>query len=340
LLILTALAVLPYRRWRLAAVLVGVAALFHASFLLHTAFIAGFLMLYLFFRGEKRSAFWVGGLYAVIVAPLAVYILTQMMDPFSSQANQILAQYRVPHHTLPARWWDLTEWAHTFIVALAVGLLLWRGKGLLRWLPAAIALYLALGIGYVALSGNLNVAILMPWRASGYLYAVAQLTVLTAGIFGVVKVLNLLHKHADSFIFVLSAALLCMGIFTYGVFNTLEENFKDLSSYDSYSFFIQIRDETPPDSMFITPLDEVSFRLAAQRPVYVDWKSHPYKGKEVLEWWQRVQFVEGFYAPQTENRQQLCQSVEADYYILQTAMRSQSEPVVLFGENLVLVACP
>jgi len=339
-LILTALAVLPYRRWRLAAVLLGVAALFHASFLLHTAFITGFLLLYLFFNGEKRTAFWVAGLYAVIVAPLAIYIITQMMDPFSAQANQILAQYRVPHHTLPARWWDLNEWAHTFIVALAVGLLVWRGKGVLRWLPAAITLYIALGIGYVALSGDLNVAILMPWRASGYLYSVAQLTVLTAGIFGIVKVLNLLHKNADSFVFVLSAALLCTGIFTHGAFSVLQGNYKDLSNYDSYSFFMQIREETPPDSLFIAPLDEVSFRLAAQRPVYVDWKSHPYKGEEVLEWWQRVQFVEAFYAPDTENRQQLCQSVGADYYLLQTAMRSQSETVVLANKNLVLVACP
>lgn len=340
-LILTALAVLPYRRWRLAAVLLGVAALFHASFLLHTGVITAFLVLFLLVNGEKRTAFQIGGLYTLFVLPLVIYLLTQMTDPFTAEANRILALYRVPHSTLPSKWWTASGWPHVIVVAVALGVLAWKGQGVLRWLPAIIGGYIALGAVYVALSGNLNVAILMPWRASGYLYTLSQLTVLTAGVCLVVKVLDRLHQNAGNFFVILPLVFLCLGVYSFGMFSILETKYADITTDEEYPFYLQIREETEPDALVITPRGETAFRLAAQRPQYVDWKSHPYKGEDVLEWWDRIGFVDAFYAPETTaaERKQLCRSVGADYYILKT-QPAAIEQVVVSYRQWSLVPCP
>jgi hypothetical protein len=72
----------------------------------------------------------------------------------------------------------------------------------------------------------------------------------------------------------------------------------------------------------------------------VDWKSNPYAGEEVLEWWRRVAFVKEFYSLDASNRQQFCQTAAADYYILDAAVRSPTEPVALQWQNWVLISCP
>src|SRR5690606_14485235 len=45
-----------------------------------------------------------------------------------------------------------------------------------------------------------------------------------------------------------------------------------------------------PDSF-----DFQRFRIVTGAPVVVDWKSHPYRDTEVLEWWSRIEAVRAFY---------------------------------------------
>lgn len=336
-LIFTGLVLLPYRRWRWAAALWGIAALFHASFLIHTGVLAGCLALFLFFKEDRRTAFEVVGIYAAFVLPLVIYILTQMTGPFTAQANEILALNRVPHHALPSRWWDWTESAHTVIVVLALALLAWKGTGVLRWLPAVVAGYVAIGIAVVVWRENLTIAILMPWRASGVLYAVAQLTVLTAGVYGIIKVLSLLHLRAGDFFLIVPVALVCLGISNHGLFTVLESEYEDISTYELYPFYRQIQQHTEPDALVITPQNQMPFRLAAQRAQYADWKSHPYQGTQVLAWWQRIAFLQDFYAEASSaaQRQTMCRSVGADYYMLQILQNDQEQ--MFDGENAAVL---
>jgi hypothetical protein len=104
-------------------------------------------------------------------------------------------------------------------------------------------------------------------------------------------------------------------------------------------FMQLIEQQTPPDSVLLTPLED-DYRLGARRAVYVDWKSHPYLGAEVLEWWQRVEFVRQFYTLDATARQQACQTAGVDYYVVQAAAHSEPEPVVISWEEWRLVPCP
>jgi hypothetical protein len=48
--------------------------------------------------------------------------------------------------------------------------------------------------------------------------------------------------------------------------------------------------------LYLIPSEMEEFRLAAQVPVFVDWKSIPYKDVEVLEWHRRLQLSRKFYS--------------------------------------------
>jgi hypothetical protein len=49
------------------------------------------------------------------------------------------------------------------------------------------------------------------------------------------------------------------------------------------------------DDTYLIPLNFEDFRLAAGVPVFVDWKSHPYRDSELLEWYERVRLARAFY---------------------------------------------
>jgi hypothetical protein len=40
------------------------------------------------------------------------------------------------------------------------------------------------------------------------------------------------------------------------------------------------------------PLDFEQFRIKSGRPIFVDWKSHPFKDLEVIEWKRRIEVAE------------------------------------------------
>lgn len=339
-LIFTALALMPYRRWRWSAALLGIAGLMHASYLIHSGALAGVMVLYLWVKGQRDEAFRVTGIYAAFVLPLVVYIATQLTDSQTAAANLILALERVPHHTQPTRWWEGTDTVHTAVIVASAALLWWKDRGLTRWAILATTLYVGIGIGLVLWTENPSLAILMPWRASGYLYAVSQLVMLTAGLVIIVKVLSRWPLFADSILLILPVALLIWSAMENGVFSVLAEEYENTATQAAYPFMERIRQETPADAVLLIPLRDGDYRLGAQRPIFVDWKSHPYKGSEVLDWWRRVEFVRAFYNLPASERQQGCQTAEADFYVLEEAQLGKTEQLVISWENLILVRCP
>jgi hypothetical protein len=338
-LIFTALALIPYKRWRWSAALLGIAGLFHASFLIHSGVLAWLIALHLWISGDRREAIWIAGIYTACVLPLVIYILTQMTDPQTATANLIIATERVPHHTQPTRWWDITDWWHLGIILVSGVLLLWKDHGLLRWAFLLTTTYVFLGIGGVVWTKNASLAILIPWRASGYLYNTAQLVFLTAGLSLLFSLLKHWPQAATLILTAIPLALLLWGAVDNGIYTVLAEEYQDTTTQEEYPFMQLIEDQTPEDAILLIPLREGDYRLGAKRSVYVDWKSHPYRGSEVLEWWNRVSFVEAFYSLTGSDRQQACQTAGVDYYVLEASAHQESEPVDLAWGEWLLISC-
>ena len=312
----------------------------HASYLIHSGILAGLMVAFLWFTGRRNDAFWAAGLYAALVLPLVVYIATQLTDPYTSAANQLLAIERVPHHTQPDRWWDTTDAFHVGVIGLAAALIWWKDRGFSRIAVLATTFYVGIGVAAVVLTNNPNLAILMPWRASGYLYTIAQLAVLTAGLLFLIKVLERWPRFATSLVIFVPLVLLLWGTVENGLFSVLESEYADTTTQPQYPFMLQIQQNTPENAVLLTPLRDGDYRLGAQRAVYVDWKSHPYKGTQVLDWWERVEFIREFYTLDAPERQQACRDAGADFYVLGAENLGEPEQPAISWETLALVPCP
>jgi hypothetical protein len=56
---------------------------------------------------------------------------------------------------------------------------------------------------------------------------------------------------------------------------------------------------TGKDSVFLIPPDLDGFRLSSRRAVVVDWKSTPFAGTQLEEWYRRIDAVSGMTHPRT-----------------------------------------
>ena len=93
-----------------------------------------------------------------------------------------------------------------------------------------------------------------------------------------------------------------LGLIIYPVYRGYEYQQKYDSSYrvnkirDAMDY---VRQTMKPGDVYLIPPDDAEFddfRLYTGAPIFINWKSHPYKDTEVLEWYRRLQLAEKFYA--------------------------------------------
>lgn len=75
-------------------------------------------------------------------------------------------------------------------------------------------------------------------------------------------------------------------------------------------------------NLYLIPPDVEWFRLAARVPIFVDFKSHPYKDTEVIEWFNRVEIAKDFYASSGDTACSILQNISNKYGITHVISRS------------------
>jgi len=69
------------------------------------------------------------------------------------------------------------------------------------------------------------------------------------------------------------------------------------------------------NALYLVPPQFDHFRLAAAAPILVDKKSHPFKDDEVLEWYERLQISESYYAASAEQRCPILDEISERYHV-------------------------
>jgi len=64
-----------------------------------------------------------------------------------------------------------------------------------------------------------------------------------------------------------------------------------------------------PKGVYLVPLDFEQFRIKSGRPIFVDWKTHPFKDVEVIEWKRRIEV-----ANRTFDYLRKCRQVKSDEF--------------------------
>jgi hypothetical protein len=267
-----------------AAVLASsLAATAHSTYLLSAAVLTLCYLACLVRDRQYRTAAKMGGLSVLTVVPVVVYGL-MVFGPSSveafSLANSIMAHERFPHHTEIERWFDDSAVAQIALVCAAIVLLSTSRLGTI--LAVALVSSITLTLAQVLLASD-SLALLFPWRTSVWLVPISMTVLLSYGV-SFLFVASGWVRVPRSWLAVGATALILAsagyGARQMAVWHSTLPNEADLFGF--------VRSNLRTGQVWLIPIHLQTFRLATGAPIFVDYKSHPYKDVEVLEWKQRL----------------------------------------------------
>jgi hypothetical protein len=246
-------------RGRLAVVLAAAAAWFHASYALPCVVLTA---LY----GWRDRRLW--ALSATLLVPLAALVIWRFGggDP---RAQALLVETRIPHHTLVRRWLHSSLWLQGALVAAGIAVAR-RTRGPM---VAILAVGATLTLVQVA-TGSRGLALAFPWRVSVILVPLSTAAILS----------RIPERRG---IAVVAGGLAAVAA-AYGLRWTLR-GAQDYHAAPETGLLAHVRATRRDADLYEIPTALSRFRLDAQARTFVDWKSHPYRASEVLEWWARIQ---------------------------------------------------
>jgi len=324
-LLIASIAAFAHGRISLAGACCCGAAIFHSTYLLPAAFLTLAYMVVLWRDGSRRGALLLGAGSLIAVLPVVVYNLRQFAPSSAeafSEAQHLLAQFRIPHHALIERWLDKTAVAQ--IVWITVGIVLTRGSRLFPVLLISGALGLALTL-VQAVTKSDTLALLFPWRISATLMPVASAVILArvSGLLGRLMEGNSAARRTSlQVVCIVAGVVMAIG---GGVMMALGTSY--LMSPDEVAVMDHVYDHGRSGEVYLLPIavpdlasaprgsfstsftpapragkdkhlitvDLQRFRLYTGAPIYVDFKAIPYKDTEVLEWRRRLRQIEEWY---------------------------------------------
>jgi hypothetical protein len=290
----------------------------HTTYLLSAAFLTVSYLLLLARNKRIQAALCVGLWALLLVVPVLAYNL-RTFAPTSPQtfveAQQLLAHVRIPHHAQVDRWLDGIAWAQIGWIVAAMALVL-RSR-LFFIMLICFVLSLALTLVQVG-TGNNTLALLFPWRVSSILVPIATAIVLTRLVQCRATwcvpsspwIARALHMTSIAILALVVAGGAFITYFGLGYRTNTEElrlleHIHDRKAEgEVYLLPVELPKLTAGKkgaaSLNFTPpprrstqkqnisVDLQQFRLFTGAPIYVDFKSIPYKDVEVLEWQQRL----------------------------------------------------
>ena len=325
-LLLTSLLAFHRNRPVLAGFLGSAAAVVHPTYLLPAALLDLTYMAVLYCRGRGRTGLVLGVVALLVVLPVVAYNLWAFAPSSADQfaeAQRLLAEVRIPHHAQVGRWLDAIALGQLAWLALALVLVRRTGLFPLLALPALASVLLT--VVQVA-AGSYTLALLFPWRVSAVLLPVATAVILFRLVNGAASWLGARAWRA-SWLGWAAFGLILTVVTAGGVVVTWkglgypmnEEEVPALEYVRRHSepgevYLLPVRippvgsgpkgsisaSFTPPPRSGkagnLIPVDLQRFRLFTGTPVFVDFKSIPYKDTEVLEWYRRMQQCQEWYA--------------------------------------------
>jgi hypothetical protein len=299
---------------------------------LHGTYLLGAALLVLSYLGLRwREAGWrpallLGTWSLVLVLPVVIYNAATFAPSSAAtfaEAQHLLAHVRIPHHAVPQRWFDFIAFLQ--IVWMAAALWLVRGSRLFAILGTVALGSLALTAVHLATDSD-TLALLFPWRTSAFLMPIATAVLLGKGVLGLCPWLSRLPAGRARAVEFGCAAVIGLLAAGGGVIMALGWGYH--TNTDELPMLDDVRANRHDDAVYMLPvsvpksnttvrgvtstnftpaprpdkdkhliaIDLQRFRLYAGEPIYVDFKSIPYRDVEVLEWYRRLMWAQQFYA--------------------------------------------
>jgi hypothetical protein len=295
-----------------ATVFTCLAGILHTTYLLSGAFIILGFQLYLVLDGKLKKAVLIGLLALLLVAPSVFYAAGNFQPSTSEgfkEAQEFLVKFRLPHHCLPSLWFDWVACLQIAWIFLSIFLLRKQKEVVVILFPFLLGALLT--ILQVATQNN-TLALLFPWRISSVLVPLATMVILAESMALLSPFISNLKPLLLSIIVMVTLALLGIAIPAFKIGFVINETENAILAHiktnktidDLYLIPVNVPNlaATTRGSLSsdfkpigkkttdtrIVPIDMQRFRLYAQAPLFIDFKSIPYKDEDVLEWHKRL----------------------------------------------------
>ena len=295
------------RGWAIASLLVATS--FHPTYLFSAGILTVIYMGITYWETrETRDPLFLGLGALIGVSPILWNTLTTFggtTPELSTQARKILIEFRIPHHAVFSEWFDASVLIKIGFVGLML-IILQRSKKqaistsagkftlpaklfhIILW-PSLIAVSLTL---VQALTQNVILALLFPWRLSSWLVPLSVSILVGGGVFWLFDRFKLERFPkwiaAVSLTITILFAIIGMAKFQISWEKKIYADDRPMMAYVSAN--------KQSGEVYLIPLKMQDFRLDTGAPAFIEFKSIPYKDVDVLEWRRRVDLVNNFYA--------------------------------------------
>lgn len=302
------------------------AATIHPTYLLGAATLA---LAYLVVTWvEKRNwgdVLLIAGFALLCATPILFYLLPNFaLAPASSsaQAHEILVNFRIPHHAQVRWWFDATALVKIMFVLLAIYLARKMGRMLIILSTLTLVAFSLTVVQVISESNAL--ALIFPWRISTFLVPISIALILANLVEWSFNRIKRLRGDNEKFVITGSLIIIAFAVLVGSVRLILD--FERKASEAERLMMAYVKENKSNGDIFLTPVKMQDFRLETGAPVYVDFKSIPYRNADVLEWYRRVQLADQFFNT-------------GDCQILQDILRSEKITRVV-TENYYPGPCP
>jgi hypothetical protein len=306
----------------MAVVCLAIAATFHASYLLSAAVLTCIYMGVILVKDKDyRRVLLLGTISFLLIIPALTYNVVNFRPTTRDLfvlAQSILVDWRIPHHAVVATWFGVSTLFQIVVIALAIYLVRHT-----RIFPILLGAFLAslMLTALQMLTGNKSLALLFPWRISTFLVPIASSLIL-AKIVSVIfqRLNNRIPSLVRPLQAVMLAVILVLGYL--GVQQTITLFKTPKVGVTAATRFI---DKTyQPGNLYLVPTDMELFRLAAKVPILVDYKSHPYKDTEVIDWFDKVETANKFYAAKGLTACKVLRNISDEYRVTNVILKGES----------------
>lgn len=272
---------------RRAVLAAALAATVHPTYLLVAGILtAAYMLDAVRVKRGLKSALQIGGLALVLVLPSLIYVGRNFL-PASAEAQRILVSFRLPAHAVPAEWFDASA-----IAKLAwIGLALYLARS--TRLAGVMAVTLGIGVGLTLLQVGLNIdalALAFPWRVSTVLVPLA--TAVLAGT-SASWIATRVHGRV---LRALAAVLIGLSVVSGAAATGLQDLQRRGAPERAVLEFVKTA--KVPGQVYLIPPKLQDFRLVSGAPIVADFKSIPYRGNELMHWYERNRLLGFFYRDQ------------------------------------------
>jgi hypothetical protein len=200
------------------------------------------------------------------------------------------------------QWVTTLDVAKIFMIAAAAYVCRKRNERLA--FVISISLFLGLVVTVIfAFFDDDRLLLLFPWRVSAVLAPIALVLIVSDALSGLRHTwVGNNQKLLIIPIILLAGSLQFMKIYhdypgfvpAYWIeaaFKGGAQNMKVQDRFERMEVIDWAKTQDPAD-LYLVPLDFEQFRIKSGKPIFVDWKSHPFKDVEVIEWKRRIGVAE------------------------------------------------